>query len=458
MAGIGWQLERMIGRDSLGGTLGAFITGVAVTSGPWLLTTLVLVAMRLSAASSAAEGIEDIERVITIVYATVIVLSAPIDIVLSRYAADRVYERRRDQIAVPLRTALCACLVGFIVVGAVALVLGGVPPPLLAPGAVLAAVVAAQWLLLSAAGGLSSPGIILRGFGIGAPISVAAAIGLSQPAALGVDGYLYGYGLGQVVTLGVLLHGTMRALPVEEDPRARLAPAFREYWLLAAAALAFHAGLWADKVVVYFLAGGEVASGYAATAAVAWLSVVPACAYLFIRIETVFHRRFRSYYAALHIGASLVELERMVGELRAEVAQTLRGTAAVQASVTLLSLVAAAVIQPTSVVPSEHTRTLMWLLLGSGLQVVAMSATLLLYYFDLRRESFITALSQLLGNAAMTLLIGAPSAALGVGYATACAATCVVGVLLLARRMMQLLERTFQSQPYATEDYAVKAR
>src|SRR6478672_3175132 len=103
----------MMDRDSLGGTLGAFLTGVAVTSGPWLLTTLVLVLMRVSAVGAGLHGVDSIERVITIVYATVIVLSAPIDIVLSRYASDRVYEGRHDQIAAPLRTLVAIGLVVF---------------------------------------------------------------------------------------------------------------------------------------------------------------------------------------------------------------------------------------------------------------------------------------------------------------------------------------------------------
>ena len=81
----------MLDRDSLGSSTGAFLTGVAVTSGPWLLTTLALVLVRATA--SGAAGVADAERIITVVYAVVIVLSAPIDIVLSRYASDRVYER-----------------------------------------------------------------------------------------------------------------------------------------------------------------------------------------------------------------------------------------------------------------------------------------------------------------------------------------------------------------------------
>ena len=43
MAGIGWKLERMLERDSLSSTMQAYLTGVAVTSAPWVLTTAVLV-------------------------------------------------------------------------------------------------------------------------------------------------------------------------------------------------------------------------------------------------------------------------------------------------------------------------------------------------------------------------------------------------------------------------------
>ena len=49
MAGIGWKLQRMIDRGSLAGTIGAYLTGVAVTSAPWLLTTAVLTSLRLAA-------------------------------------------------------------------------------------------------------------------------------------------------------------------------------------------------------------------------------------------------------------------------------------------------------------------------------------------------------------------------------------------------------------------------
>jgi uncharacterized membrane protein len=451
LAGIGWKLEELLDRDSLASKMSVFLTGAAVTSGPWLLTTLVLVLMRISSARTGTPGIADAERIITIVYAGVIVLGAPVDIMLSRYAADRVYEHRRDQIAAPLRRVLAGCLVSFLVLGAIAMRFAGVSLELAVAGAALSAIVGGQWLLLSAAGGLSSPGIILRAFAFGAPSSVIGVLVLARPDVMGSSGYLYGFAAGQLVTLALLLWGTLQALPLEEDENAKIWEAFQDYWLLAAAAIAFHSGLWVDKLVVYLLAGGDLASRYSSMAAIAWLSVVPACAYLFVTVETVFHRRFRAFYSALHTGSSLSELEQLAVDVRAEVSLTLRGTAAVQAGATLLCLLLAPSVAAALHLSDGSVPILRWLLVGAALQVLAVAATLLLYYFDFRREAFIAALVQLGASGALTFLIGAPSSALGAGYAAACALTCITGITLLQMRMSRLLEHTFLSQPYATE-------
>ena len=438
----------MLDRDTLGSSAGAFLTGVAVTSGPWLLTTLALVLLRLTASGG---GVGHAERIITVVYAVVIVLSAPIDIVMSRYAADRVYERRHEQIAAPLRWVLGATLVGFTAVGGIAMAILSPPTELVVPGALLAAVVGAQWLMLSAAGGLSSPGIILRAFAFGAPLSVGGALLLSRVAGLDQAGHLLGFLFGQFVTLAILLVGTFRALPPAEDEHASVGKAFGDYWLLAVSALAFQGGLWIDKLIVWQTAGGLAASSYAAAAAVAWLSVVPACAYLFVQVETAFHRRFRAFYDALHTGATLGHLDRQAADMRSEVDRTLRGTAMVQACVTFPCLLAASIVARHLDLSGVGADALPWLLAGAAPQVIGLAATLLLYYFDFRVSALIAALVQLVGNGLGTwavYLLGGP---LGAGYAGSCLLSCAVAIALLARQTSNLVERTFQEQPYGYE-------
>jgi uncharacterized membrane protein len=409
----------------------------------------VLVMLRVSAVRSGHAGIYTVELVVTVVYASVLVLSAPLNIIVSRFASDRVYERRADRIAAPLRRALAGGLVGFAVAGgSLALVLQ-VPLELAIGGAALTVVVGGQWILLSAAGGLSNPGTILRAFAIGAPISVIASIALSRAGSLGAAGYLYGFGTGQVVTLGVLLHGTFVVLPEDEDEEARLRPAFGEYWLLGLAALLLQGGIWIDKLVVFELRGAGFASAYAALAALAWLTVVPTFSYMFVQVETTFYRGFKAFYDAVEHGAPLEELDAASSQIDRDTRRILLSTAALQLVCSGLALLMMEQItRPLGLGGIPWTGRV--LILGATLQVISLCATLLLHYFDYQWEALVSATTLLAGNAILTFAVEG-TLPTGSGYAIACGLSSVVAIALLRLRISTLLRDTYQSQPYGGE-------
>ena len=166
-------------------------------------------------------------------------------------------------------------------------------------GAPLTAVIGAQWLMLSVGGGMMSPAVVLRAFGAGAPLSLIAALAVERAAPARRRRLSDRLRAGQLITLALLVRGVARALPAGADESARLYPAFVEYRLLALSAFAYYISIWADKVVVYIVKGGDVAAFYAAIAAVAWFSVIPAFAWIYVQVETAFYQRFRSFYSEL---------------------------------------------------------------------------------------------------------------------------------------------------------------
>jgi uncharacterized membrane protein len=447
MAGIGWKLQRMMDRGSLAGTVGAYLTGVAITSAPWLLTTAVLTSLRL-ASYHGSGGFDVVERLLTVIYALTVVLSAPVHVVVSRYTADRLYDRRLEKIGAPLRWALVLTLVMFAAVGVVVVLVMRLPAPLALPGAPLTTVIGAQWLMLSVGGGMSSPGVVLRAFGMGAPLSLVGALALDRFAHLGAAGYLYGFAAGQVLTLAVLVQGVARAVPSQSDESARLLPAFQEYKLLAASAFAYYMSIWTDKLVVYAVAGRDAAAQYAAVAALAWFSVIPAFAWIYVQIETTFYRRFRAFYGELERGAPLAQLKANAAGVAAEAGHILRGATLVQAVSTVMALAAApqivrlAGLSPDALVPFRLAAV------GAALQVLTLLEVLLLYYFDLRRDALVISVTLLMAEALLTFVCWLLHLPPAVGYAAACALTCAGGVILVRRRLGSLLVDTFQSQPF----------
>src|SRR4029079_11249519 len=118
------------------------LTGVAVTSAPWLLTTAVLTSLRVVSRHATGDFV-GIERFLTVVYAVTVVLSAPVHVVVSRYTADRLYDHRVDRIAAPLRPAAAVTVTGFALIGVALVVLLHMPLALALVGAPLTAVIGA---------------------------------------------------------------------------------------------------------------------------------------------------------------------------------------------------------------------------------------------------------------------------------------------------------------------------
>jgi uncharacterized membrane protein len=447
MAGIGWKLQRMIDHGSLAGTIAAYLTGVAVTSAPWLLTTAVLTSLRI-VSRHATGDFQGVERFLTVLYAVTVVVSAPIHVVVSRYTADRLYDRRVDRIAPPLRRAAALTVAGFALIGIILAVVLRLPLALALVGVPLTAVIGAQWLMLSVGGGMMSPVVLLRAFCVGAPLSLFAALIVERMAPAGGAGYLFGFAAGQLITLALLVRGVARALPPVTDESARLRPAFVEYRLLAISAFAYYMSIWADKIVVYLVMGGDAAAFYAAIGAVAWFSVIPAFAWIYVQVETAFYQRFRNFYVELEGGAPLRELKQHAERISIEAKRILRGAAAVQMAGTALAVAAAPRIVAAVGLSPNATPLFRVAALGAGLQVFSLLEVLLLTYFDLRRDALIICGCLLAGVTALTCVCAAIGWPPVFGHLVACAVSAVLGLALVRRRLSTLVLDTFQSQPF----------
>ena len=448
MAGIGWRLERLIGQGTLSGAACAYATGAAVMAIPWALTTAVLVILPAVIGRRAA-GFDTVETIVTVAYSVALLVDGPLQIVIARHTADRLYEERLTAIAAPLLRGLGAvCLVSGGCAAAVLIGLGMSRTNVL-PGAALSAIAGAQWTALSVGNGLCSPGIVLGAVGSGAMLSLVLAPVLA--AGLGVEGVLFALIAGQGLALGSLLVAVLRALPDEIDETARLLPAFREYAPLAGAGFCFNASLWIDKFLIAAFAAAPTPSFHAAASTLAWFSTIPCLAWIFVEVEATVHRRFRAFYAALEGGASLGALRAGLRVLAGEAGRLLRGAVAVQAGVTIFLQVAVGIWAARLGLPDGALLPYRLLLVSAGMQALALLGLILLYYFDLRRDALLGAASVLagigLGTAAALIAHLPPSGGTALG--------CAVGTALIWRRVTrgsrELLRHTLLGQPFGAE-------
>jgi len=449
MAGIGWRLERLIHQGISGATV-AYATGAAVMALPWVLTTAVL----LSLAALLGRGTADLTTgglIVNVAYAVALLVAGPVQIVISRYAADRLYEGRFREIAAPFCRGLGGTFLICAVPATLALLALGLPLRAALWGAALSAAVGAQWTALSVGNGLCSPALVLGSVAAGSTLSFLLAAALVTFAGLGVSGYVLGLISGQVLTLVILLVGILRALPDEADETARLLPAFRDYAALAGAGLAFNASLWVDKLIAWCMVGREAAALHSAASTIAWFSSIPCLAWIFVELETTFHRRFVGFFRELESGASLAELRDGARGLVSEAARLLRGALSVQAGVTIFLQLAADPCAHWLRLPPDAILPYRLLLLGAGAQAIGLLGLILLYYFDLRREACLAAAGLLLGITGLTVVASGSGLPPSVGTALGCALGAVLIWHRVFRGVSAVLEQTLLVQPFAAE-------
>jgi uncharacterized membrane protein len=446
MAGIGWRLERLIDQGISGATA-AYATGAAVMALPWVLTTAVLVSLRAVVHQGLPE-LASAGTIVSVAYGVALLVAGPVQIVVSRYAADRLYEGRLRAIAAPVCRGLGTTFLVCAVAASLLLLALGLAPRAALWGGALSAAVGAQWTALSVGNGLCTPALVLGAVGAGSVLSFLLAALLVTVAGLGIPGYLFGLMSGQTLTLVILLVGIFRALPDDADDGARLLPAFRDYAALAGAGLAFNASLWADKLVAWGLVGGETAALHSGASTVAWFSTIPCLAWVFVEVETTFHRRFREFYLALEGGASLTELRRGARALEEEAERLLRGALSVQAGVTVFLQFAADPLARRLGLPLDAILTYRLLLVAACAQAVGMLGLILLYYFDLRREACLAAVALLVAITAFTVA----ASVCGLPPSLGTVLGCTFGACFTWRCVFQgvgaVLRHTLLAQPY----------
>src|SRR3989442_15444126 len=123
---------------------------------PWALTTAVLVSLPAVIGRGTAD-LATAGTVVSVAYAVALLVAGPIQIVISRYAADRLYEGRLRAIAAPFCRGLGTTFLICAIPAAFTLLALGLPLRTASWGAALSAAVGAQWAALSVGNGLCSP-------------------------------------------------------------------------------------------------------------------------------------------------------------------------------------------------------------------------------------------------------------------------------------------------------------
>ena len=122
MAGIGFQLRKILAKDTYSATLRAYLYAGMISSGPWVLSIISVMFIGLLSLGYLVPAEEVGQFLISVTYlmASSLVFTGGLQLFFTRFISDRLFEKRYDSIlpnllGVLLITTLVSTLFAFLI-------------------------------------------------------------------------------------------------------------------------------------------------------------------------------------------------------------------------------------------------------------------------------------------------------------------------------------------------------
>lgn len=458
MAGIGFELRKLLDRGTFWSGARAYAYAGLIGSGPWVLSILGMLLVGILCASIVVPPslVTQFQTTVTYLVAGSLIASGGLQLVLTRYCADRLFERRPQRVLPALHGTLALLLPLATLAGVgVALWLPEVSGLYLVLALACWVALCAVWMLAVLLSGLKRYRALVALFAAG----YGSTVLLAYPFSLlgwGLEGLLAAFLIGQLILLGGLWQVIVRGYPSAHWVGLDWLRQPRFYPSLWLAGTAFNLAVWADKFIFWLAPGTSVevisvlrsSPVYDVPVFLAYLAIVPGMAIFLVRIETDFVEYYDKYYDAVRGGGSLTHIQTLRDEMILTVRTGLAEIGKWQAIATLLALLAG----PASFELLGLDAALLPLfyvqVIGTGLQVMILALINVLYYFDRRHDVALLTVVFFVANVVLTLLsLALGPSFYGYGFAAAALLTVALGLVRLDRCLGRIVFDTFMKQP-----------
>jgi uncharacterized membrane protein len=456
MAGIGFELRKILRRDNLLSLLQAYSYAAVISSGPWILSIVGILIIGILSYSMVVPAIliTQFQVSVTYVIAVSLVFTGPFQLAFTRFAADRLFEKNNDVVLPNFHAvALTVTAVGG-VLGVLSIVFLFPQQSIMYRLLLLAAFVLMSnvWIATIFLSGMKQYRAIVLLYLLGYAVTVAAALGLRF---LKLEGLMAGFVLGQALMLTGMLALILRNFPAQRFISFEFFDRRMFYPSLCAIGLFYNLGVWVDKFIFWFTADTSQAIIGPLRASViydlpvflAYLSIIPGMAIFLVRMETDFVEYYDAFYNAVRSGGSLEIIEEhrnsMVETIRLGIFEIVK----IQAIASLAVFVLGERILSWMGISTLYLPLLYIDVIAASLQVVLLGVLNVFFYLDKRRIVLGLTAGFVLLNVALTqvsILLG--PAFYGYGFALALLAVVLAGFVLLGRTMEKLEYQTFMMQ------------
>jgi uncharacterized membrane protein len=453
MAGIGFELRKILKSQTLTGTARAYAYAGLISSGPLILSIfgILIIGVMSLAFTIPKYAIVQFQVSVTYLIACSLILTGPLQLSFTRFISDRLFEKRDDLVLSNYNGVVLISTAASGLLGTLAMWWGFGAEPLLYRLLMVAGFVVMSniWIAVIFLSSVKQYRQILIVFAIGYGCTVGFALALNQH---GLAGLLGGFVAGHVVLLAGLSGLIYRNYRSERFISFEVLQRRFAYPTLALVGLLFNIGVWLDKFMFWYAPStGTPVVGplhasviYDIPVFIAYVCVMPGMATFLVRIEADFVEYYDAFYNAVRSGATLRHIndmrDMMVSSIRAGLYEIVK----IQAVVLLLILAFGRLVLDALNISSLYMPLLVLDVIAASLQVLLLGLLNVFFYLDARRSVLKLCAAFVVLNGVLTgITLRLSPDTYGYGFALTLLILVVGAVLVLDRKFSKLEYETY---------------
>jgi polysaccharide biosynthesis protein PelG len=455
MAGIGFELRKILKKNTLLSVIEAYGLAGVISSGPWVLSIFALLAVGFLSIGWVFPTfvIEQFLLLVTYLMAASLIISGLYQLLLTRYISDLIFENKEPDIVPNLLGAMLiiSCLAA-VVAGGVLVFVTEIKPLVKVVMFIALVLLCNLWLILVFLSGMKE---YYRIF-----LTMASCYGLMvllsyfMPS-FGLLGLMVIFTLCQALLTFAFLFHVIRDFPAKRLISFEFLSRKKAFYSLMFCGLIYNLGVWLDKFVFWFRdeTSHRVIDQFRASYIydlpifISYLAIVPGMAVFMLRMETDFADACLKFYRAVREGGTLQSIYFLKGKMVLACRQSIYEVFKVQGMTLALLLIWAEEILNVLKIDLAYLHLLYVDLVGVSLQVLVMAILNVMYYLDKRYAALGLTCFMALSNYVLAhISIDLGPVFYGYGFAITMLTTTLIGLIALDKQFNSLEYQTFMLQ------------
>ncbi len=454
MAGISIELKKALNRGNIRDIVNTLGYSTLLSSGNWIVAVFsIFFFSQIANLMDIGKDVLIYQVLITYSVAISLIVSGPFQIMFTRYASDRIFEKEEERISPNYLSAL-------LISGSVSFLTGLFLAPFLFKGEdinfrilfpFLLSTLSGLWISNSLLTGIKRYGYIFFSF-----LLSYSVIGVLMLAFIKKDLFLafLGFYIGKSLLLCLLASKVLLTYPSKKLIDFDFLKKERAYYSLGIAGLFYNLGIWIDKLLFWFnpstgttlFSNLRISVLYDMPVILSYIALIPGMAVFFLKLEGEFAEIHREYYEAVRKWGTLDYLYNLANKMIKSAKAVLFDTLRLQLIVNILIILIQEHIFKLLNISLLYIPLFNILLMGATLQLSFMILFSIISYFDLRKHLALLSITFTLTNLILSLLtLYLGPYFYGYGYTLSLLITNITAMLMLRRFLSEILYRTFMA-------------